>query len=161
MRLKNLLAAAAIGLFALGGQAHAANIVETAASAGQFKTLLKAASKAGLVDALSGGGPLTVFAPTDEAFAALPRGTVRKLLRPRNKDKLAAILSYHVVGGNVTSGDLPHGTIQVTPLNDDQQLSLTRSAGGVTVNDANVVAADIAADNGTIHVIDKVLIPGS
>ena len=141
--------------------ARAANIVETAESAGSFGTLLAAAEAAGLVDTLSNAGPLTVFAPTDAAFDALPDGTVESLLRPENKAKLAAILSYHVLPRRLTSGMLPHKRIHVRTVKrgGDRVLAVRKSRSGVTVDGARVVTADIRADNGVIHVIDKVLLP--
>lgn len=157
-RIVTLIAAAAMAVVA-SLPAQAKNIPETAASAGQFNTLLAAAEAAGLVDALSGPGPLTVFAPTDEAFAALPDGTVETLLRPENKDQLVAILTYHVLGRELTSDMLPHKSIPVKTLNTASRLHVTKGAGGVTVNDANVVAADVQTDNGVIHIIDRVLLP--
>ncbi|MEM6627949.1 MAG: fasciclin domain-containing protein [Pseudomonadota bacterium] len=135
------------------------DIVDTAAAAGSFETLLAAATAAGLVDALKGEGPLTVFAPTDEAFAALPEGTVETLLKPENKDQLAGVLKYHVIAGSaVMSDQLAGATITATTLNGDIAVDGT---DGVKVNDANVVAADVKASNGVIHVIDKVLIPSA
>jgi len=135
------------------------NIVETAQAAGSFNTLLAAADAAGLVGALSGEGPLTVFAPTDAAFAALPEGTVETLLKPENKDQLAGILKLHVIAGAaVTSDQLAGATTTAETLNGTVAIDGT---DGVTVNDANVVTADIAASNGVIHVIDKVLLPAS
>ena len=143
---------------ALAGAAFAQSkdIVETATDAGSFETLLAAASAAGLVDALKGEGPLTVFAPTDEAFAALPEGTVENLLKPENKDQLAAILTYHVVPGKVMSTDLSDDMSAETLQGGDVMIDLDN---GVMVNDASVVNADIEASNGVIHVIDKVIIP--
>lgn len=143
---------------AISFSAYAADIVDTAKSAGSFNTLLAAATAAGLVDTLKSDGPLTVFAPTDEAFAALPAGTVEKLLKPENKDKLAAILTYHVVAGKVMSSDLSEGMMAKTVQGGELKITLT---SGPMVNDAKVVGADVAADNGVIHVIDKVLIPAS
>lgn len=132
-------------------------IVETAAEAGSFTTLLAAAEAAGLVEALQGDGPLTVFAPTDEAFAALPEGTVETLLKPENKDQLAGILKLHVIAGSaVMSGDLAGQQVSAESLNGTLQID---GRDGVTVNGANVVAADVKASNGVIHVIDKVLLP--
>ena len=141
--------------------ANAANIVETAKSAGSFDTLLAAATAAGLADALATGENLTVFAPTDEAFAALPEGTVETLLKPENKDQLVAILSYHVLPRELASNQLPGRTIHVKTIKGegDKLLSVTKDTSGVTVNDSNVVTADIMTDNGIIHVIDKVLLP--
>jgi len=134
--------------------APAKDIVDTAVDAGSFQTLVTAAKAAGLVDALKGDGPLTVFAPTDEAFAKLPKGTVEKLLQ--DKDKLQAILLYHVVKGKVTSGE-------VAKLDSAKTLQGSRvsfsTTDGVKVNDATVVKADIPCSNGVIHVIDTVLIP--
>ena len=141
--------------------ANAANIVDTAASTGTFNTLLAAAKAAGLADALASGDNLTVFAPTDDAFAKLPAGTVETLLKPENKDQLVGILTYHVLGRELTSNMLPGRTIHVKPLNTTYRLSVTKGGGGVTIDNANVVQADIRADNGVIHVIDTVLIPGS
>ncbi|MGI9402001.1 MAG: fasciclin domain-containing protein [Rhizobiaceae bacterium] len=159
MRKLTIGVAAAAIIAITSTAANSANIVETAQAAGSFKTLIAAASAAGLADALATGENLTVFAPTDEAFAKLPAGTVEDLLKPENKDKLAAILTYHVVGRKLTSNMLPGRTIHVKTLNTVDMLSVTKSGGGVTVDSANVVSADIAADNGTIHVIDTVLIP--
>jgi uncharacterized surface protein with fasciclin (FAS1) repeats len=141
--------------------AHAANIVETAQKAGKFGTLIAAAKAAGLAGALSTGKHLTVFAPTDAAFDKLPKGTVESLLKPENKAKLAAILSYHVLPRKLTSGQLPHRAIHVRTLKTtgDKTLTVTKSRKGVTVDGANVVAADIRASNGVIHVIDKVMLP--
>ncbi len=143
--------------------AHSANIVETAQSAGTFGTLIAAAEAAGLAGALASGENLTVFAPTDEAFAALPAGTVETLLKPENKDKLAAILSYHVLPRELASNQLPGRTIHVKTIkaDGDRLLAVTKGNGGVTVDGANVVSADIRAENGIIHVIDKVMLPDS
>jgi uncharacterized surface protein with fasciclin (FAS1) repeats len=135
-----------------------ANIVETAVAAGQFKTLAAALEAAGLIDALTGKGPFTVFAPTDEAFAKLPAGTVESLLKPENKEKLKSILLYHVVPGNVTAK-------QVMKLNGRTVKTLgggsikVGTMHGVTVDDARVTKTDIQASNGVIHVIDTVLMP--
>ena len=135
------------------------DIPTTAAKAGSFKTLLAAAKAAGLVEALSGKGPLTVFAPTDEAFAKLPEGTVASLLKPENKGQLAAILKYHVVPGRVYSTDaLAAG--QAATLQGGK-IKITASDSGAKVNDANLVATDIDSSNGVIHVIDAVILPPS
>jgi len=141
--------------------ANAGNIVETAQDAGAFSTLLTAAKAAGLADALATGENLTVFAPTDDAFAALPKGTVETLLKPENKDKLVAVLSYHVLPRELASNQLPGRTIHVKTIKSggDRLLSLTKANGTVSVDKANVVTADVRADNGIIHVIDKVLLP--
>lgn len=137
-------------------EAAKSDIVDTAIAAGSFETLVAAVKAAGLVDVLKGEGPYTVFAPTDEAFAALPTGTVEGLLLPENQDKLIDILTYHVVAGKVMSTDLSDG-LTATAVNDGTlTVDLT---DGVKVNNANVVKADIETSNGIIHVIDTVLIP--
>ncbi len=135
----------------------AADIVDTAVAAGSFNTLVAAVKAAGLVDALKGPGPLTVFAPTDAAFAKLPAGTVDDLLKPENKEKLKGILLYHVVSGKVMSTDLK-GTVKPATL-EGSALTIVAGASGVTVNGANVTSADVAASNGVIHVIDAVVLP--
>ncbi|MBZ0261938.1 MAG: fasciclin domain-containing protein [Hyphomicrobiales bacterium] len=154
-------AAIALGLSA--GVASAANIVETAQGAGTFGTLIAAAQAAGLADALANGKNLTVFAPTDEAFAKLPAGTVESLLKPENKDKLVAILTYHVLPRELKSNQLPKGPIHVRTLKakGDRTLAISKNMGGVMVDSANVVKADIMADNGVIHVIDTVMLPSN
>ena len=148
----------AIGIVAsvMSLPAKAADIVDTAVGAGSFGTLVAAVQAAGLVETLKGDGPFTVFAPTDEAFAALPDGTVDDLLKPENKDKLVAILTYHVVPGKVLSTDLSDGMMAKTVEGSEITVDLDN---GVMINDANVVTADVAADNGVIHVIDKVIMP--
>ena len=138
-------------------QTKAKNIVETASAAGKFRTLLAAAQAAGLVSTLEGQGPFTVFAPTDEAFAKLPKGTVESLLKPENKEKLAAILKYHVVTGNVKLHKALEAGQGKTVLGPG--LTFKFADGRVKVGTANLVTADIAASNGTIHVIDSVLLP--
>lgn len=135
---------------------HDKDIVDTAVEAGNFTTLVAAVQAAGLVDTLRGEGPFTVFAPTDAAFAALPKGTVESLLEPANKDKLAAILTYHVVPGKVMSSDLSDGMTATTVQGGDVTIG---TMGGVTVDDANVVSADIETSNGVIHAIDGVIMP--
>lgn len=160
--MSKILAAAVLSLALVGASgAKAANIVDTAQKAGQFGTLLAAAKAAGLAQALANGKNLTVFAPTDEAFAKLPKGTVASLLKPENKAKLAAVLSYHVLPRKLTSGQLPHKAIHVRTIKSsgDRTLRVTKSRSGVTVDGANVVSADIRASNGVIHVIDEVLLP--
>jgi uncharacterized surface protein with fasciclin (FAS1) repeats len=132
-------------------------IVDVAVSAGSFKTLVAAVKAAGLVDTLSGKGPFTVFAPTDAAFSKLPAGTVDTLLKPENKEKLKAILLYHVVAGDVKSTDLKDGESVKTV--GGKSITVHIANGVVTINDATVVKADIPASNGTIHVIDTVLLP--
>jgi len=160
---KVLIGAAAALAIVASAPAKAANIVETAQEAGQFKTLIAAAKAAGLANALAEGENLTVFAPTDAAFDALPAGTVEELLKPENKDKLAAILSYHVLPRELASNMLPGRRIHVSTIKEggDDMLAVEKSAHtqAVTVDGANVVQADIEADNGIIHVIDAVLIP--
>jgi uncharacterized surface protein with fasciclin (FAS1) repeats len=137
-------------------ESHVKDIVDTAVAAGTFNTLAAALTAAGLVETLKGEGPFTVFAPTDDAFAALPAGTVEDLLKPENKDKLTAILTYHVVAGKVMSTDLTNG-MKAATVNGAEVTIMTE--GGVMVNDAKVTTADIEASNGVIHVIDKVLLP--
>ena len=133
------------------------DIVDTAIAAGSFKTLVAAIQAAGLVDTLKGKGPYTVFAPTDAAFAKLPAGTVQDLLKPENKAKLVAILTYHVVAGEVTSKEVVKLTEAKTV--EGQTVKISVHDGKVMINNATVVKADIAASNGVIHVIDTVLIP--
>ncbi len=131
-------------------------IVEVASTAGQFNTLVAAVKAAGLVDVLSGEGPFTVFAPTDEAFAKLPAGTVESLLKPENRDKLQAILKDHVVPGKVMAADVKPGKVKTAA---GRELTLLVEAGKVKVENATVVKTDIAAANGVIHVIDSVVLP--
>lgn len=135
---------------------HSKDIVDTAVGAGTFETLVAAVTAAELVDTLKGEGPFTVFAPTDAAFAALPEGTVETLLKPENKDQLVAILTYHVVPGKVMSSDLTDDMTATTVQGGEITIDLDN---GVMINDATVTAADIAASNGVIHVIDKVIMP--
>jgi uncharacterized surface protein with fasciclin (FAS1) repeats len=134
------------------------NIVEAAKSTGMHKTLVAAVVAAGKVELLSGPGPFTVFAPTDEAFAALPAGTLDDLLKAENKEKLGKILSYHVVSGKVMSADVKTGEV---PTAAGAKLNAKVSGGSVMINDAKVIKADVAVSNGVIHVIDKVLLPPS
>lgn len=161
--MRRFLIALVAGFVVAAPAANATNIVETAKGAGVFNTLLTAAAAAGLDTPLANDGPLTVFAPTDEAFAKLPAGTVENLLKPENKDQLAAILSYHVLPRKLTSNMLPNKRIHVRTIKaeGDRLLSVTKSRNGVTVDEANVIDADIKADNGVIHVIDKVMLPQS
>jgi uncharacterized surface protein with fasciclin (FAS1) repeats len=133
------------------------DIIEIAASAGSFNTLVAAVKAAGLVDALKGKGPLTVFAPTDEAFAKLPPGTVENLLKPENKEKLKAVLTYHVVPGRVTAGEVVN--LSSAPTVNGGSLRINAQSGEVTVDNARVVQTDIMASNGVIHVIDSVMLP--
>ena len=133
------------------------DIVDVAVANGSFTTLVAAVQAAGLVDTLKSAGPFTVFAPTDAAFAKLPEGTVEMLLKPENKDKLSAILTYHVVSGNVMAADAMKLDSAATV--QGQTLSISTSYGNVMINDAKVVTADVQAKNGVIHVIDTVLMP--
>ena len=133
------------------------DIVDIAASAGSFKTLVAAVQAAGLVEALKGQGPLTVFAPTDEAFDKLPAGTVENLLKPENKDKLIAVLTYHVVPGRVTAGEVVN-LVSAKTING-RSLKISTQQGKVMVDGARVTATDIMASNGVIHVIDSVVLP--
>ena len=134
------------------------DIVALASGAENFKTLLAAVKAAGLVETLQGRGPFTVFAPTDEAFAKLPAGTVEDLLKPENKDKLAAILKYHVVPGKVLAADVK--TMEAKTA-QGQSVKLKVSDAGVTVDNAKVIKTDLLAENGVIHVIDRVILPRS
>jgi uncharacterized surface protein with fasciclin (FAS1) repeats len=134
-----------------------ADIVDTAVAAGSFNTLATALKAAGLVETLKGPGPFTVFAPTDEAFAKLPAGTLESLLKPENKAKLAGILTYHVVPGKVMAADVVKLTSAKTV--NGQSVKIAVKDGKVTVDGANVVKTDIAASNGVIHVIDAVILP--
>ena len=148
--------AAALLSTAAFADGHSMDIVDTAVGAGTFNTLVAAVQAAGLEETLRGEGPFTVFAPTDDAFAALPEGTVETLLMEENLDQLVAILTYHVVPGTVMSGDLSDGMMATTVQGGDIEVGVM---DGVTINGANVVAADIAASNGVIHVIDAVILP--
>jgi uncharacterized surface protein with fasciclin (FAS1) repeats len=158
---KIALAALLVARVAFPDHAFAAdqNIVETAAAAGQFKTLAKALDAAGLVATLEGPGPFTVFAPTDDAFAKLPAGTLQNLLKPENKGQLVAILTYHVVPGKLMASDVAKAhelkTVEGKPL------EVKAADGAVMIDDAKVTATDIAASNGVIHVIDHVVLPPS
>ncbi len=149
--------AVAGGLALASTAATAKDIVDTAMASDQFSTLVAAVKAAGLVDTLKGDGPFTVFAPTNEAFAKLPAGTVDSLLLPENKDKLIAVLTYHVVPGKVMSGDiagkkLSAATVQGSMVDID-------AMNGVKIENASVIAADIETSNGVIHVIDTVILP--
>jgi uncharacterized surface protein with fasciclin (FAS1) repeats len=132
------------------------DIVDTAVAAGSFNTLVAAVTAAGLVETLKSDGPFTVFAPSDDAFAKLPEGTVDSLVKPENKDKLTAILTLHVVSGKVLSTDIT-GPMSPASVNGEELTIATD--GGVTVNGAKVTTADIDCSNGVIHVIDTVLLP--
>jgi len=149
--MKHLIATLALALGSAAAQA--ADIVDTAVAAGDFKTLAAALDKAGLVQTLKGPGPFTVFAPTDAAFAKVPKAQLDALLA--DKDKLAAVLTYHVVAGKVMAKDVRAGKVKTV---QGSELTLG-TAGGVTVDNAKVVKADITASNGVIHVIDAVVLP--
>ena len=136
----------------------APNIVELASGSDALSTLVAAVQAGDLVETLSGDGPFTVFAPTNEAFAALPEGTLDNLLKPENKDQLVAILTYHVVSGEVRSTDLSDGMTATTVNGSDVTIGTTE---GVKVNGANVVTADVEASNGVVHIIDAVILPPS
>ena len=151
MNIKRLLIASALTVAALG--VNAKDIVDTAVAAGNFKTLAAALKAGDLISTLKGKGPFTVFAPTDEAFAKIPKADLDALLK--DKAKLKAVLTYHVVAGKVISTDLKSGNVK-TVQGSDVMIS---TMGGAMVNDAKVVAADVAADNGVIHAIDTVLMP--
>ena len=142
---------------AVPAAAQTKDIVDTAVAAGSFKTLAAALQAAGLVETLKGPGPFTVLAPTDEAFAKLPAGTVEMLLKPENKAKLTRILTSHVVAGKVMAADAAKLTSAKAVSGDS--LTIAAHGGGVTINKAKVVKADIAASNGVIHVIDTVILP--
>ena len=135
----------------------AGDIVDTAAASDQFSTLVAAVKAAGLVETLKGEGPFTVFAPTNDAFAALPAGTVENLLKPENKDKLVAVLTYHVIPGKVMSADISGKMADVATV-QGSSLSIDATSG-VKVDNASVTTADIITSNGVIHVIDQVVLP--
>jgi transforming growth factor-beta-induced protein len=163
---QSLLGIAAVAVLAVGLATSLAvfanppqkkDIVDTAIAAGQFKTLTTAVQAAGLVDTLKGAGPFTVFAPTDAAFAKLPAGTVENLLKPENKEKLTAILTYHVVPARVMAAQAMKLTSAKTV--NGEELSIRTDGGKVMVNNATVIKADIVCTNGVIHAIDTVLMP--
>jgi uncharacterized surface protein with fasciclin (FAS1) repeats len=161
MKLK--LALAALALSAATAQAQ--TIVDIAAGDERFTTLVAAVTAAGLAETLAGPGPFTVYAPVNDAFAALPAGTVDTLLKPENKGQLTDVLLYHVDDRNLPAAGIPNGSTTFKPLLTSQRLCITKGADGVTIADgtgevANVIIADIQASNGVIHVIDKVLLPG-
>ncbi len=153
---RTFLALTAATAFAMPAFAQDKDIVDTAVAAGNFTTLAAALEAAGLVETLKGDGPFTVFAPTDAAFAALPAGTVEDLLKPENKDKLTAILTYHVVPGKVMSTDLTEGMKAATVNGKEVTITLE---GGPKVDGAVISGPDVAASNGVIHVIDSVILP--
>lgn len=161
----NILKSMAAGVIAVALSASAmaagkkADIVQTAVEAGNFKTLVAAVKAAGLVETLQGPGPFTVFAPTDQAFAKLPAGTVENLLKPENKSKLVAVLTYHLVPGKVMSKDVAGKKTSAKSV-EGSEINVDATKG-VKVDDAKVIKADIEASNGVIHVIDKVIMPPS
>ena len=166
MKLNLKVTAAAVALSLSAASLSAESIVEIAAGDERFSTLVAAVSAAGLVDTLSGPGPFTVYAPVNDAFTALPEGTVETLLLPENKGELTNVLLYHVDDRNLSADMIPAGSNYFRPILDSERLCITAGSGGVTIADgtgevANVVIADIVADNGVIHVIDKVLLPGT
>ncbi|MEN9631638.1 MAG: hypothetical protein RL077_42 [Verrucomicrobiota bacterium] len=152
MKLISLFAAAAL----LASSVSAKNVVEIAIGSPDHTTLVAAVKAAGLVETLSGKGPFTVFAPTNAAFAKLPAGTVESLLKPENKDKLVAVLTYHVVPAKVMAADVKTGE---APTVNGKKLALKADAMGVTVNGAKVTAADLVGSNGVVHVVDTVILP--
>lgn len=171
--MKKLMSVATIALLMAGSSAFACSscgcqpkkadmgkdIVDTAVDAGSFQTLVAAVKAAGLVDTLKGEGPFTVFAPTDEAFAKLPAGTVEDLLKPENLSQLKAVLTYHVVAGKVMAKDVVK--LESAKTVQGQSVTIAVSNAGVKINGANVVKTDIETSNGVIHIIDAVLLPSS
>ncbi|WP_299679497.1 fasciclin domain-containing protein [uncultured Roseobacter sp.] len=160
------IAGAAATALTLGSVAHAADIVEIASGDERFSTLVAAVSAAGLVETLQGPGPFTVYAPVNDAFAALPDGTVETLLQPENKDQLTNVLLYHVDDRKLTAEMIPSGSNYFKPVLASERLCISKGADGVSIADgtgesANVIVANIEADNGVIHVVDKVLLPGT
>ena len=168
MTMKSIfkIAAAATTALTIATGAKAANIVEIAAGDERFSTIVAAVQAAGLAETLSGPGPFTVYAPLNDAFAALPDGTVETLLKPENKDQLTSVLLYHVDDRNLPAANIPGGSNFFKPILASERLCITKDASGVSIADgtgdtATVVVADIKADNGVIHVVDKVLLPGT
>ena len=163
MRLKKMMSISvltlALAATALAGGPAGMDIVDTAAGAGSFNTLVAAVKAAGLVETLKGAGPFTVFAPTDEAFAKLSAGTVENLLKPENKDQLVSILTYHVVAGNVMAADVVK--LSEAKTVQGQSVSISAGSGEVMVDNAKVIKTDIKTSNGVIHVIDSVILPKS
>ncbi|WP_424943649.1 fasciclin domain-containing protein [Aliiroseovarius crassostreae] len=163
-KFKTAIAAAALSVTAVA--AHADTIVDIAAGDDRFSTLVAAVTAAGLADTLSGPGPFTVYAPVNDAFAALPEGTVETLLKPENKEQLTNVLLYHVDDRMLTADMIPAGSNYFKPILASERLCITAGSDGVMIADgtgemANVIIADIKADNGVIHVVDKVLLPGT
>jgi len=165
LKLKTTIAAAVLSVSAATA-AHANSIVEIAAGDDRFSTLVAAVTAAGLAETLSGPGPFTVYAPVNDAFEALPAGTVETLLKPENKQQLTDVLLYHVDDRKLTADMIPAGSNYFKPLLASERLCITSGSDGVMIADgtgdmANVVIANIEADNGVIHVVDKVLLPGT
>jgi len=160
--MKKLVFLGSILLFALltnfSANAQSKTIVQLADETDDLSTLVTAVKAAGLVETLSSDGPFTVFAPTNEAFAALPDGVLENLLKPENKDKLISILTYHVISGKVMSGDLKDGQVANTVQGESVTIDLKK---GVKINNASVAMADVKASNGVVHVIDQVILPPS
>ncbi|KMW59553.1 Secreted and surface protein [Candidatus Rhodobacter oscarellae] len=166
MTILRKIAQASACVLGLAVPASANSIVDIAAGDERFSTLVAAVSAAGLVETLQGPGPFTVFAPVNDAFAALPDGTVETLLKPENKGQLTNVLLYHVDDRNLPAAGIPHGSNYFKPILASERLCITKNSGGVMIADgtgemANVIIADIKADNGVIHVVDKVLLPGT
>lgn len=166
MKALTKFAACAATALTVASAANADSIVDIAVSDDRFSTLVAAVSAAGLAETLSGPGPFTVYAPVNDAFAALPEGTVETLLKPENKGQLTDVLLYHVDDRNLAANMIPGGSNYFKPILASERLCITKDAGGVSIADgtgemANVIIADIKADNGVIHVIDKVLLPGT
>ena len=157
--MRKIVLAALMGMFCTTSFAADKDIVDTAVSAGSFKTLVAAVKAAGLVDVLKGDGPFTVFAPTDEAFAKLPEGTVESLLKPENKDKLVAVLTYHVVPGAVKAEKVVTLDGKKVKTVQGSEVAISVKGGSVYVDKAKVVKTDIVTSNGVIHVIDAVILP--
>lgn len=157
--IKSILCLASVATLGAGSlsAAEKKDLVDTAVAAGTFKTLAAALQAAGLVETMKGEGPFTVFAPTDEAFAKLPEGSVEKLLKPENKEKLVEILTYHVVAGAVPA-EAALKLTEATALNQ-KKLALSVKDGALFINEAKVVTADLSCSNGVIHVIDSVMLP--
>lgn len=160
-KLRNLILGTVVALFATinVSNAQSKDIVDLAVGNENLTTLVAAVKAAGLVETLKSDGPFTVFAPTDAAFAALPAGTLEMLLKPENKDKLIAVLTYHVIGAQVMSTDLSNGQEAATVQGEKVKVMI--SGGKVMISGATVVAADVKASNGVVHVINKVILPPS
>jgi uncharacterized surface protein with fasciclin (FAS1) repeats len=166
MKFNLKAAAVTTALTFAAATANASNIVEIAAGDDRFSTLVAAVTAADLAGTLSGPGPFTVYAPVNDAFAALPEGTVETLLKPENKGQLTEVLLYHVDDRKLMAANIPSGSNYFKPILASERLCITKNSDGVMIADgtgqmANVVVADIEADNGVIHVVDKVLLPGT